>query len=128
MLFSNHNSVFLQILHCSPVSCKTTPLYFFRSNVAYFHRRNQSKCKFLRLSSAQSKFTKFLLFMKQEISFSSNFASLFIVIRHNSSVLFWLKFYTLLAKRPYPSTNLVKFHASSKKSEILHFNGLLLSK
>ena len=34
--FSNHKSVFLQILHHSSVSWKITPLYFFRSNIKYF--------------------------------------------------------------------------------------------
>ena len=33
----------------------------------------------------ESKFTKFLSFLKQQIDFSSNFASLFSVMRHNSS-------------------------------------------
>ena len=34
--FPNHKSVFLQILHRSSVSCKVTPMYFFRSNIKYF--------------------------------------------------------------------------------------------
>ena len=39
--------------------------------------------------NSRSKFTKFLSFLKQQqISFSSNFASIFRVMRHNSSVLF----------------------------------------
>ena len=72
--------------------------------------------------------TKFLSFLKQQISFSSNFTSLFSAMKHNSSVLFSLKFYILLTKWAYQSTNLVKFHVSSQKSEILHFDKLLLSK
>ena len=67
-----------------------------------------------------SKFPKFLSFLKQQISFSSNFASMSRVMTHN--------FYILSTKGVYPSTNLVKFYVSSQKSEILHFNGLLLSK
>ena len=127
-------------------------------------------------------------FSKQQVSFSSNFASLFIVMKDNSSVLFevkrhilcikgtnqsanflrflsarvrfhqilvifeatnqfffkfyitfqchevqlvcsfLLKFYILSAKGAYQSTNFVKFHVSNRKSEILHFHGLLLSK
>ena len=35
-----------------------------------------------------SKFTKFLSFFRQQISFSSNFASIFSIMRHNSSVFF----------------------------------------
>ena len=49
-------------------------------------------------------------------------------MRCNSSVLFYLKFYILATKEAYQITNLVKFHGRSQKSEILHFDGLLLSK
>ena len=76
------------------------------------------------------KIHRILSFLKQEISFSSNFASLFSVTNHSSvcSILFYLKFYILLTKRDYQSTNLGKFHVSSRKSEILHFEGFVLSK
>ena len=37
-------------------------------------------------------------------------------------------FYIFSTKGLYQSTNLVKFYVSNQKSEILHFNGLLLSK
>ena len=67
-----------------------------------------------------SKFPKFLSFLKQQISFSSNFASMSRVMTNN--------FYILSTKGVYPSTNLVKFYVSSQKSEILHFDGRLLSK
>ena len=50
--FPNHKSVFLQILHDTSLSWKITPPYFFRSQVIYFARRGQSKCKFFRLLSA----------------------------------------------------------------------------
>ena len=69
-----------------------------------------------------------IIFLKELISFSSNFPSIFRVMRHNSSVLFQLKFYKLLTKGVYQSTNLVKFYVSSRKSEILHFAALLMSK
>ena len=49
-------------------------------------------------------------------------------MRHNCSVLFLLKFYILSTKGAYQSANLVKFYLSSPKSEILHFDGFLLSK
>ena len=38
-----------------------TPLYFFRSNVIYFAQKRQSKCKFLRLLSAQIKIHQILV-------------------------------------------------------------------
>ena len=69
-----------------------------------------------------SKFTKFLSFLKQQISFYSNFPSIFRVMRHNSSVFFFS------TKGSYESTNLEKFYMSSQQSQILHFNGLLFSK
>ena len=54
--------------------------------------------------------------------------SVFLQILHHSSVpwdiLFQLKFYILSTKGSYQSTNLVKFHLSSRKSELLHFGGL----
>ena len=92
------------------------------------HKRNQSKWKFLDFRVLRSKFTKFLSFLKQQISFSLTFASLFSVMRKKSSILFQLIFYVHSAKGAYQSTNLVKFHVSSRNSEILHFDGFLLSK
>ena len=86
--FANHKSVFLQILHLSSVPWKVTPLFFFRSNVIFFAQSNQSKSTFLRLSSAWVKIHQILVNLKQQISFSSNLASLFSVMRYNSSVLF----------------------------------------
>ena len=41
--FSNHKSVFLQILHHSSVSWKITPLYVFSSNIIYFGRKEPIK-------------------------------------------------------------------------------------
>ena len=69
--FPNQKLVFLQILRHSSRSWKISPMYFFRSNVML-----------------RSKVTKYLSFLKQQISFSSTFASLFCVMRHNFSLLF----------------------------------------
>ena len=75
------------------------------------------------------KFTKFFMsFSKLQISFSSNFTWLFSVMRHNSSVRFYLKLLYISTNGVYESTNLVKFNVSSQKSEILQFDGLLLFK
>ena len=43
--FSNHKSVFLQILHHSTVSCKITPLYVFSSNNIYFAQKEHINMK-----------------------------------------------------------------------------------
>ena len=56
--FLNHKLVFLQILNHSLVSWKITPLYVFRSNIT---KKNQSKCKFLRLLSARIKIQQILV-------------------------------------------------------------------
>ena len=51
--FPNHKSVFLQILYHSSVSWKIILLYFFRSNVLYFARKEPIKPEILRILSAQ---------------------------------------------------------------------------
>ena len=79
---------------------------------------NQS-ANFLDFLVLGSKFTKFLSFFKQKIGFPSNDTPLFSIMRHNSSVLFQLKFYIVSKKVAYQSTSLVRFHLSSRKSEIL---------
>ena len=50
--FQNHRSGFLQILQGSTVSWNITPLCFLRSKLCNLHKRDQSKCKFLRIFSA----------------------------------------------------------------------------
>ena len=126
--FPNYKSVFLQTLHHSSVSWKITCLYFFQSNVIHFVQKGTSqKANFWGFWVVGSKFTKFLSFLKQHTSFSSNFASCFRDMRHNSSVPLYLKFFTISTKRAYQ--NLVKFYVSSWKSNILHFSdGLPLTK
>ena len=105
-----------------------TPLYFFLSNIIYFAQTgpiNQST-NFLDFLVLGSKFTKFLSFLKQKISFSSNFAPLFGIMGHNSSILFLAETLYTFSKIAYQSTNLVKFHLSSRNSEILHCGGGIL--
>ena len=86
--FQNQKLVFLRILrHCSG-SWKISPMYFFRSNVIYFAQKESIKMKFGKFWAPRSKFTKYLSFLKQQISYSSTLASLFCVMRHNFSLLF----------------------------------------
>ena len=96
-------------------------MYFFRSNVIYFAQKEPIK---------EQTFETFKCF-SQNSSHSCHFwsnKSVFLEILHHSSVS-WditpLYFCIPLSKGAYQSTNLVKFHASSQKSEILHFDGLL---
>ena len=65
------------------------------------HERNQPKCTFLGLLSARIRFHQILVVLKPQIGFSSNFTSLFRLIRHNSAVLFQLKFFTRSTREVY---------------------------
>ena len=88
------------------------------------------KVPILTVSSALVKICQIphVSFSKPQVCFSSNFALFFSVIKDNSSVLFQVKFYIISTKGAYQSANLVKFYMNSQKSEMLHFDGLLLSK
>ena len=114
-LYPNHKSVFLQILHDSSVSRNITPLYFLGQTLYALHKRDRSKCK-LDFLVFGSKFTKFLSFLKQKISFSSNFAPLFGIMRHISSILFLAKTLYTFSKS---SLLKYKFGEIPQKSEIL---------
>ena len=85
-IFQTTRSGFIQILHHCLVSWKITPLYFFSSNLIYLGQKEPIKVK---PSVVGWRFTKFLMScLKPQVSFSSNFASLFRVMRDNCSVLF----------------------------------------
>ena len=86
--FPNHKPDFPQILYHYSAPWKITPRYFFRSNVIYFAQKEQAKCRLLRIANARVKIDQILALLKQKISFSWNFESLFSVLRNNSSVLF----------------------------------------
>ena len=51
------------------------------------------------LFSSLPKFAKVLSFLKAQVSFPSNFASIFSAMKDNSSVIFYLKHYILWAKK-----------------------------
>ena len=71
------------------------------------------KVQILRLSNVGSKFAKFLIpFFKVRVSSSSNFASFFSVMRHDSSVLFWLKHNILSTGVAHQSANFQTCHCS----------------
>ena len=59
--FSNHKSVFLQILHHVSMSWKITPMYVLGQTLCTLLNRNQSKCKFFRLLSAWVKIHQILV-------------------------------------------------------------------
>ena len=74
------------------------------------------RCKFSDLPLLALKFTKFLMsLLEPRASFSSNFASLFSVMIHNSSVLFHLNLCILCTEGAHQSTNFQRF-------DCLHYN------
>ena len=75
--FPNHKPVLPQILNNSSVSLKIALLYFFWSNVIYFEQKGQITVQIFENWVLRSKFTKFLSLLKQQIGFSSNFASFY---------------------------------------------------
>ena len=80
----------------------------------------------------KSKFTKFLPALKQQISFSSNFASLCSIMRHNSSILFFSRYVIYFQKKEPIKVqiwwNFTWAVESEQSKEILCFDGLILSK
>ena len=86
VIFPNLKSVFLQILH-------DFSIMKYNSSVLFYIKRcilctKGTSASFLDLLVLGSKFPKFLSFLKQKISFSSNFVPLFITMRPISSILF----------------------------------------
>ena len=92
--FPKHKSVLASNFSSLSVSCKITPLYFFRLNGIHFEQKEP--------------FIKFLSALKQPVSFSSNFV--YSVSWDVYSLYFFRsEFYILSTKGPSRSTNLVKF-------------------
>ena len=72
---------------------------FLAETLYAIDKSSASKCKFSDFLLLTLKFIKFLIsFLEPRVSFSSNFASLFSVMRHNSSVLFHRNLYMLKLK------------------------------
>ena len=86
--FWNDKSIPLQILHI--LHCHdTTPLWILSSNFFYFGLKEPIKIPILRFSSALVKICHIPhVIFKLQVSFSSNFASPFRVIKDNPSVPF----------------------------------------
>ena len=96
----NHQSFLTTQLHC----------IFLVSTSHTFYKCSTSKCKFSDFPMLALKFTKFFIsFLEARVSFSSNFASHFCVMRHNFSVLFHLNLYLLRTKRVHQSVNFQSF-------------------
>ena len=120
MSFFNHKSVFLQILFFSFMKDNSSVLFYVKRDILC--TKDQSKCIFLRLLSAEIKIRQILVIFDTTNRF---FVKFYITLLY---VMIQRKFYILSIKGAYQSTNLVKFDVSSRKSDILHFDGLLLPK
>ena len=76
-------------------------------------------CKFSYLPLLALKFIKFLMpVLEPRVRFSSNFASLFCVVRYNSPVLFHLKLYNLWMKGANQRVNFQAFDCSHENNQI----------
>ena len=94
--FLNNKSIPLQILYPSSVSWKITSLYFFSSNNIYFAKKEHIKMKvFETFKGSGQNSSNSLSILKWQVNFSSNFASFFTVMTHNSSVDFKLILFLL---------------------------------
>ena len=77
--FPNHKSVFLQILHDSSVSWNMLLCTFLGQTLYTLHKRDQSKCKFFRLFSAQIKIHQILVIFETKNKFLFKFCTSLIV-------------------------------------------------
>ena len=88
-IFETTRSRFIQILHHCSVSWKITPVYFLVQTLSYFEQKEPIEVKFSDFWVKGWDFTKLLmLYLKPHANFTLNFASLFSVMRDNSSILF----------------------------------------
>ena len=82
-----------------------------------FDKRSTSKWNFSDLSLLTLKSIKFFMpFLQPRVSFTSNFAPLFSVMRYHSSVLFHVKRYMLWTKGTHKSANFQIFDCSREIS------------
>ena len=88
------------------VSSSSNIVSFFGVVAQTYHIRK----KIFRIVTTRIKFIMSVL--EPRVRFSSNFASLFSVMRHNSAVLFQLKLYMLWTKGAYQSANFQIFDCS----------------
>ena len=91
-----------------------------------FNKRDKSQWKFSRIECSDQNSPNSCPFWNKKSLSLQILQHSFSIMRNNSSVLFQLKLYIFSAKEVYQSTKFGKFHLSSRKAEILHFDGLLL--
>ena len=123
-IFETTRSGFIQILHHCSVLWKVNLLYFVAQTLYTLNKKSPSKRNFQTFECFQT-FTKLLMsylktqesfsckrchihhvIFRLQVNFSSNFASLFSVIKHNSSKLFEVERYVFCTKGTNQSGNL----------------------
>ena len=107
---------------CITLQCHVRQLLciFLSQELYILHKRNQSKCKLFRLSSARVKIQLILLIFETTNQFFFKFCITLQCHEHNSSVPFYLKFYILSTK----GGSLSKYQfgeSSSEQSKIWNF-------
>ena len=111
----NSPNYFMSFLKPQVTFRDTTPLYFFSSNIAYFLKKQYVKVHIFRLSTARIKVHQIPhVIFGTKSQFSSNFALLFTVMRHNSFVHFHLNLSMIWTKEAHQSTNFQTFECLLK--------------
>ena len=88
-------------------------------------KSSTTKCKFSDLPLLALKITKSpMSFLEKRVSFSSNFASLLSVMRHNSGILSNLKLYMPCTKGAHKSANFQTFDClyENLPNSLCHFS------
>ena len=119
----------MPFLHQCSVSWKITPLYFL-AETHILWTKTAHRSEIFGLLSGWLKIHKIphVVFEIVQVSFSSNFASIFNLMRDNSSVFFKLKLYMIFKKVTHESAQFQIFDCSGKISPNLYFDRLLLLK
>ena len=123
--FETTTSRFIQIMHHCTSSWKITHLYLFISNLYTLDKR-ACQSEVFKLLIGWSKINQFPYVMfKSTSQFFLNFASLFIAMRDNSFVLFYLKLFMIWTNGAHHSAKFQTFNCSRKISPNLYFDRLL---
>ena len=126
--FLGLESVFPQILYASSVSWKINPLYFFRSIVIYFSQRGPTKVQiFETFVCLDQNSLNSCHFWENKLVFLQIFYH-FSVSSDITPLYFFSWNYTYFQQKGPLKYKFGEFHVSSRKSEILHFDGPFLSK
>ena len=126
--FPNHRPVFLQILRDSSFSLKITPLYVFLVKCYILCTKGTNYSANFGELIARIKIHQILVISETTNQFFFKFC-ITLSVSWDITLLYFFSWNFMYFQQKEPIKvykNLVKFHVSSRKSEILHFDGLLL--